>query len=71
MKTFTAYIEYDEHTKLYVGIIPGIEGVHTQAETIDELNMNLREVLELCVEENPDLLKDLPRFIGVQQIEVA
>ena len=71
MKTLTAYIEYDEQTKLYVGLIPGITGAHTQAETLDELNKNLKEVLELCLEENPDLLKDTPKFIGVQQIEVA
>lgn len=71
MKTLTAYIEYDEHTKLYVGLIPGLPGVHTQAETLDELNKNIKEVIELCIEENPDLLKDMPKFIGVQQIEVA
>ncbi|HBG48448.1 MAG TPA: type II toxin-antitoxin system HicB family antitoxin [Cyanobacteria bacterium UBA9971] len=71
MKTLTAYIEYDEQTKLYVGLIPGIVGAHTQGETLDELNKNLKEVLELCIEENPDLLKDTPKFIGVQQIEVA
>ena len=68
MKTLTAYIEYDEQTKLYVGLIPGIVGAHTQGETLDELNKNLKEVLELCIEENPDLLKDTPKFIGVQQI---
>jgi len=68
MKTLTAYIEYDEQTKLYFGLIPGIVGAHTQGETLDELNKNLKEVLELCIEENPDLLKDTPKFIGVQQI---
>ena len=68
MKTLTAYIEYDEQTKLYVGLIPGIIGAHTQSETLDELNKNLKEVLELCIEENPDLLKDAPKFIDAQQI---
>jgi predicted RNase H-like HicB family nuclease len=71
MKTLTAYIEYDEETRLYVGIIPGIPGVHSQAKTLDELNKNLKEVIELCKEENPDAFVELPRFIGLQQIEVA
>ncbi|MEW6195221.1 MAG: type II toxin-antitoxin system HicB family antitoxin [Bacteroidota bacterium] len=44
MRTFTAYIEWDPETKLYVGIIPGVPGAHTQAETLDELNSNLKEV---------------------------
>jgi predicted RNase H-like HicB family nuclease len=71
MKIFTAYIEYDLETKLYVGIVPSIPGAHTQAETLDELQINLKEVLELCLEEYGENLEDLPRFIGVQQIEVS
>lgn len=71
MKTFTAYIEWDPETKLYVGIIPGIPGAHTQAATLDELRQNLREVLELCLEEQGEDLEDLPRFVGLQQIEIA
>jgi hypothetical protein len=30
MRTFTAYIEWDPETKLYVSIVPGIPGAHTQ-----------------------------------------
>ena len=49
MKSFTAYIEWDPGTKLYVGIVPGIPGAHTQGATLDELQENLKEVLELCL----------------------
>lgn len=52
MRTFTAYVELDADTGLYVGVVPGIPGAHTQAETLDELQANLREVIELCLEEN-------------------
>ena len=71
MKTFTAYIEYDPEVKLYVGMIPGMPGVHTQAETLDELQKNLQEVLELCLEEYDGDTDDFPRFVGIQQIEIA
>ena len=37
---------------LYVAIVPGIPGAQTQAETLDELQENLIEVLELCMEVN-------------------
>jgi predicted RNase H-like HicB family nuclease len=47
----TAYIERDVETGLYVGIVPGIPGAHTQAENLDELQRNLKEVVELCLEE--------------------
>jgi len=71
MKTFTAYVEWDPETKLYVGIIPGVPGAHTQAPTLDELHCNLKEVLELCLEEFKGEVETLPRFAGLQQIEVA
>jgi predicted RNase H-like HicB family nuclease len=71
MKVFTAYIEFDPETRLYVGIIPGVPGAHTQGATLDELHQNLKEVLELCLEEYDGALEDLPHFIGLQQIEVA
>jgi predicted RNase H-like HicB family nuclease len=51
VRTFAAYVEWDTETNLYVGIIPGIPGAHTQGTTLDELHGNLKEVLELCLEE--------------------
>ncbi|MBI4311165.1 MAG: type II toxin-antitoxin system HicB family antitoxin [Chloroflexi bacterium] len=71
MTTFTAYVEWDEETRLYVGIVPGVPGAHTQAETLDELQHNLKEVLELCLREYDGTPEGLPKFVGVQQVEVA
>jgi predicted RNase H-like HicB family nuclease len=73
MKTFTAYIEWDAETNLYAGTIPGVHGAHTQAASLDELRDNLKEVLELCLEEIGESgeLADLPQFVGLQQIEVG
>jgi len=69
-RTLTAYVTYDPDTRLYVGIVPGIPGAHSQGETLDELNENLREVLALCVEELGIDLDDVPAFAGLQQVEV-
>lgn len=71
MKTFTAYLEWDPETNLYVGFVPGIPGAHTQGRSLDELQKNLKEVLGLCLEEYRDAGENLPRFVGLQQIEVA
>ena len=60
MKSFTAYVEWDPETKLYVGFVPGIPGAHTQAANLDELHNNLQEVLELCLEEYKGDLEGLP-----------
>jgi predicted RNase H-like HicB family nuclease len=51
MKTFTAIMERDFETNLYVGYIPGFKGAHSQGETLDELQENLREVIEMLLED--------------------
>jgi predicted RNase H-like HicB family nuclease len=72
MHKITGYIEKDTETGLYVAVVPGIPGAHTQAETLDELQKNLKEVVELCLEEmGSKARKRLPEFVGIQQIEVA
>ncbi|MCK4541923.1 MAG: type II toxin-antitoxin system HicB family antitoxin [Spirochaetales bacterium] len=72
MYKVTAYIEKDPETELYVAIVPGIPGAHTQAETLDELQKNLKEIVELCLEEmDPENKSLLPEFVGIQQVEVA
>ena len=69
---FTAYIEKDVETGCYVAIVPGIPGAHTQADTLDELQIRLKEVIELCLEEmNPEDKETIPEFVGLQQVAVA
>ena len=51
MKNFTAIVERDAKTQLYVGYVPGFAGAHSQAETLDELQENLREVIEMLLED--------------------
>jgi len=70
-RTFTAYIEYDPEIKVYIGTIPRVQGAHTQASTLDELKYNLKEVLELCIEENIEIDENIPEFVGTQQVEVT
>ena len=70
MQTFMAYIEYGAESKCYVGIVPGLPGAHSVGDTLDELYANMKEVLELVLEEYEGALEDLPRFVSVQQFEV-
>ena len=52
MKTFSAAVEKCSQTGLYVGYVPGFPGAHTQAETFDELEKNLCEVLSMLLEDS-------------------
>ncbi len=68
---FTAIVEKDSKTGLYVGIVPGLPGAHTQAASLDELQKNLQEVVELCLEELPSSsIRNLPEVVGTQLVEV-
>jgi len=70
--SYTAYIEKDNESGLYVGFIPSLTGAHTCASTIDELHIKLEEVIKLCLSEMSDEEIDgLPVFAGISQIEVA
>jgi predicted RNase H-like HicB family nuclease len=71
--TFTAQIERDPETKLYVGYIPALPGAHTQAETLDELHTNLIEVVQLCLEglTEKELAEIQSHFIGTHQVSVS
>jgi len=66
MKIFTAIIERDTETNLYVGYIPGFTGAHSQGETLDELQENLREVIEMLLED--ENVSFTTQFVGTQQI---
>ena len=63
---FTAIVEYCRDTGLYVGYVPGFDGAHSQGETLDELNRNLTEVVEMLLEDGEPPLDS--EFIGTQQI---
>lgn len=51
MKTYTAVVERCPDTGLYVGYIPNWPGAHAQGQTLNELIHNLREVIEMLLED--------------------
>ena len=69
MQVFTAVIEKCPETGLFVGFVPGFPGAHTQGETLDELNHNLKEVIEMLLEDGTPRLE--AEFVGTQTVMVA
>ncbi len=68
MKKYTAIVERCPDTGLYVGYVPGFPGAHTQANTLDELHENLREVIAMLLEDGEPQLD--AEFIGTQTVIV-
>jgi predicted RNase H-like HicB family nuclease len=69
MRAFTAVIDRCPDTGLYVGFVPGFAGAHSQGESLDELQRNLREVIEMLLEDGEPGLET--EFVGTQSITVA
>jgi predicted RNase H-like HicB family nuclease len=66
-RDFYVVIERDEDG-FFVGEVPQLRACYSQGRTLDELMANVREVIELCLEERPE--EPLPEFIGVQKVTV-
>ena len=69
MGTYTAVIERDQSTGLYIGYVPGWTGAHSQGESLDELRANLYEVMQMLPEDGEPALST--EFVGTQTLEVA
>ncbi len=69
MRIYTAVIEKCPDTGLYVGFVPGFPGAHSQAETLEELNKNLKEVIEMLLEEGEPELEG--EFVGTQNVVIG
>jgi predicted RNase H-like HicB family nuclease len=64
-REFYVIIERDEDG-YYVGEVPQLRACYSQGRTLDELMANIREVIELCLEEEGE--EALPEFVGLQKV---
>ena len=69
MKSYTAVIEKDAQTGIYVGYVPGWPGAHSQGDTVEELRNNLAEVISMLLEDGEPKLE--AQFVGTEQLKVA
>ncbi|MFC2108218.1 type II toxin-antitoxin system HicB family antitoxin [Candidatus Bipolaricaulota bacterium] len=69
MKNYQAIVERCSDTRLYVGYVPGFPGAHSQGETLDELNANLREVIAMLLEDGEPQLE--AEFVGIQNVAIS
>jgi predicted RNase H-like HicB family nuclease len=65
-KEFYVIIERDEDD-FFVGEVPALKGCYAQGRSIEELMLNMRDVIEMCLEEEPAVQNE---FIGVQKVSI-
>jgi len=72
-RTFHVIIEQDEDGG-YIGKVPELQGCLSQGDTLDELMVNIKEAIELCLEveakEKRQVSIENIKFVGIQEITV-
>ncbi len=63
---FVVLIEKDENGT-YIAEVPDLKGCYTQGDSVEEVMKNIKEVIEMCLEEQDTKPNE---FIGVQKVEV-
>ncbi len=66
-REFYVIIERDEDG-YYVGEVPQLQACYSQGRTLDELMANMREVIELCLEEQKGEIWS--EVVGLQKVVV-
>jgi len=61
-------VEMDEDG-YYIVSCPQFKGCHSYGETIDEAMENIKEVIDMCLEESN--VEELNKFVGFRELDVA
>lgn len=66
---FNVVVEQDGEG-YFLASVPSLPGCHTQARTLAELRVRIREAIELCLEVEEDAVEPLD-FVGVEKVTVV
>ncbi len=73
---FKVIIEQDTDSGYYIASVPDLRGCYTQGKTVEEARKNIREVIELVLEDDDiradelSYRNDYTSFIAIENIAV-
>ena len=67
VKEFCVVIDKDDDG-FYVGEVPQFKACYTQGRALDKLLVTIKEVIELCLEDQGT--EEVTRFVGIHEAEV-
>jgi len=72
MRTFKVIVEQDEDGT-YIVDCPTFKGCHSYGVNLDEALENIKDVIEMCVEESMEEGQqfDFPKIIDLREVQVA
>ena len=69
-KTFTVVVERDSEG-WFIASVPTLHGCHTQARSLDELEVQIKDVITLCLQEEGSCNDESHELFSVQQVSVS
>lgn len=63
-------IEQDEDN-VYIVSCPVFKGCHSYGKTVDDALVNIREVIDMCMDEEKEQIHEINRFIGFREMEIS
>jgi predicted RNase H-like HicB family nuclease len=63
-------VEQDEDN-IYIVSCPVFKGCHSYGKTIDEALANIREVIDICIDEEKEKGSGINRFVGFREMQVS
>ena len=70
IREFDVIIEKDEDGG-FIAFVPALPGCFTQGETLEEVIENVKEAIELYIEEKGELPEKTPVFVGIHRVSVS
>lgn len=62
-------VEQDEDN-IYIVSCPVFKGCHSYGSNIDEALSNIKEVIDMCIEEEKEKPTEINRFVGYREMQV-
>ncbi|WP_045220279.1 type II toxin-antitoxin system HicB family antitoxin [Desulfonatronum thioautotrophicum] len=69
-KHFPVVIEQDKDG-VYIVSCPLFQGCHSYGYTVEEAMENIREAIQACMDEMPDISEASTKFIGLRDLELS
>ncbi|MDP3913527.1 MAG: type II toxin-antitoxin system HicB family antitoxin [Bacteroidota bacterium] len=63
-------VEQDEDN-VYIVSCPVFKGCHSYGKTIDEALANIKEVIDICMDEEKEKVTEINRFVGFREMQVT
>ncbi len=63
-------VEQDEDN-VYIVSCPVFKGCHSYGKTIDEALVNIKEVIDICMDEEKEKVSEINRFVGFREMQVS